>query len=138
MIFCPVRKRLVKATPEELVRCQLLSKMLQELGYPLSLLSVERKLHEFLPQMAKNRIPNRRLDILCYSKNLEPLLLIECKKDALPKKAISQLLGYNYYIQARFIAAISRNRAYVFAAQGGCETGCVYEELPPFEDLLYK
>lgn len=132
-IFCPIRKRRVTATPEEQVRCQLLTKMVQELGYPLSLLSVERKIHEFLPQMAKTQIPNRRIDILCYSKNLEPLLLIECKASAFPKNAVPQLLGYNYFIRAPYIAIVSRDKTFIVSREG-----VVYDNFPQYEDLLYK
>lgn len=79
------------ATPEEQVRQNLLRIMVEELGYPKGLISVERK------------IAFRRYDIVCYSTAMKPLLLIECKAEDPDEGAIDQALGYNFWLQAPFI-----------------------------------
>jgi hypothetical protein len=117
-LLCPIRRRKVKQTPEELVRCR------------------QRKLHEFLPRTHQKKAPNRRIDILCYSKKLEPLLLIECKKKAPSKNAISQILGYNYYIGAPFVALVSSESCYFASATG--EEVSFSNPFPPFEELLNR
>ena len=109
-LFCLVRKCEVHATPEEWVRQKLLAQMIEELGYPSSFLAVEKKLSELpLADFSKKSIPNRRVDVVCYGAgaSFEPLLLIECKANSYGDKEMRQLLGYNYYVGARFLALVN-------------------------------
>lgn len=86
--------------------------MIYALGFPKELIVVEKELKE-LPHLSANDLPQRRIDILCYGKEIHPeyplypLLLIECKKDALDEKAAQQLIGYNAHVRAYFIALAS-------------------------------
>lgn len=110
-LWCPIRKRQVKASPEERVRSYLLSKMVGELGYIPSLIVVERKISELVgASQQKIKMPNRRVDILCYSSSLEPLLLVECKVAPLSPKMLRQVLGYNHYIGAHFVAVANEKQ----------------------------
>jgi Type I restriction enzyme R protein N terminus (HSDR_N) len=121
-IFCPIRKRHVQETSEERVRCALLSMMIEELGYPPSLIVVERKLTELLGSFQpREKVPNRRVDILCYLPTLTPLLLIECKAVALSRKASLQVLSYNHYIGAHFVAIANSTELSVTAASSWAE-----------------
>ena len=44
-------------------------------------------------------------DIICYAKGVSgPLLLIECKAGVLKESATEQVLGYNHYVKAPFVA----------------------------------
>jgi len=138
-VFDPLRKIWVAATPEEIVRQKLLLKMTDELGYPKELLAVEKELAE-LPHIAPKNLPQRRIDILCYGKNIHPghalypLLLIECKKEKLSSAAKEQLLGYNAFVQAYFVAAVSKEEVLF-----GFRVGKDYEFLaflPPYAQLL--
>lgn len=85
--------------------------MIHKLGYPKSLLSVEKSLSEIAHiNFKKDDIPNRRVDIVCFSQKwATPLLLIECKKEIINQKSLRQLIGYNTYVQAPFIAAASQS-----------------------------
>ena len=107
-IFDEIRGIFVAATPEELIRQALLQKMCRALGYPKELIAVERELSQ-LPHLRGQRVPARRLDILCFDKKLRPLLLIECKKQTIDRAAKEQLLGYNSFVQARFVALASQD-----------------------------
>lgn len=88
---------------------------------------------------AKKKIPDRRIDIVCFAKNIHkdyqlyPLLLIECKQDGKLKGALDQILGYNHYVGACFIAVATSE---VFLLQYLGKSGIVQKELqhPP----LYK
>lgn len=87
--------------PEERVRQACLCSLKEELGFPASWIAIEKQLAE-LP---------RRIDILCYHKQGEqliPFLLIECKKNKIDQKAIDQVIGYNFYVKAPFLALVSR------------------------------
>lgn len=110
-VFCAVRKQWVSAQPEELVRQRLLLHLIRTLKFPESLILLESTLSQmphFVPGSLK--IPERRADIVCFAKNIHPdhslypLLLIECKAVKLGPKVINQVVGYNHFVQAHFIA----------------------------------
>lgn len=49
------------------------------------------------------QIPLRRADILCYRQG-SPLLLVECKAIPLTSKVLQQVIAYNYYLKAPYVA----------------------------------
>jgi hypothetical protein len=105
-IYDPLRKMWLQATPEEKVRQALLATMLGPLGYPKHLISVERALDQ-LPTREGASPPPRRVDVVAFASasTLKPLLLIECKEcSSLKEQARAQVIGYNYFIQAYFVA----------------------------------
>lgn len=111
-LFDPVRKKWVEAEPEEIIRQELIQKMLGELGYPLSFLSVEKEL-SLLPHLQlekRDSIPKRRADVIVFAKGIHPdhalfpLLMIECKAIPLTPRFASQVIGYNSVVQAPFLA----------------------------------
>lgn len=101
---CLIRKASVAHTPEEEVRQSILSHLLHKGLYPEGLISIERGL------LAPNA-PKRRSDILVYSGDLKPLLLIECKATPLNSAAYRQVIGYNYYVKAPLLALVNQNEA---------------------------
>ncbi len=110
-IFDSFRGIWVKATPEEIVRQSLLRKMVHDLGYPRELIAVEKEISELVP-FNTAATPQRRIDIVCFKKNLNsgllPLILIECKDEPVTQKAINQVIGYNAFIKAPFLSVVSR------------------------------
>ena len=110
-LFDPIRNKELSALPEEIVRQDLLDLMIHKLGYPKSLISVEKDLSQ-LPHLKgkKHELPFRRADIICFAKNIHPsfylypLLMIECKADKLTKKTIEQVVGYNHFVNSYFIS----------------------------------
>jgi hypothetical protein len=109
-LFCAIRKEWVAALPEEKVRQRILFHMIDQKGFPASLVSVEQSLKHLphLQAMDRRSVPNRRADIVCFSKgvraDLRPLLLIECKSIKLTPSIMSQVVGYNHFVGSRFIA----------------------------------
>jgi len=104
-LFDPYRKMWVAATPEEIVRQTLLHNMTRHLGYPKHLMAIEKQLSEI--SSLDGNVPNRRADILCFRKvrgELKPLLLIECKEMRPTQEAKRQVLGYNHFVGAPFVA----------------------------------
>ena len=113
-LFCLIRKRCVAATPEELVRQSLITYLIDDLQFPKLLLVMEKPL---TPNGAI-KPPLRRVDLLAYAKKessgeLYPLLLIECKADGFSTKAQRQLMGYNHFIRAPFVALAHRGGIYL-------------------------
>jgi hypothetical protein len=98
-LYDPIRRRTVAATPEEQVRQSLLRMMINDLGYPKSLIAVEKELG----------VNRRRFDIVCYGcgihpdQELFPLLIIECKSLECSEAAREQAFGYNATLGAPFI-----------------------------------
>lgn len=78
---------------------------MEDLGFPKSLVGVEKSLKELMPE-APEALPDRRVDIVCFSAGyFKPLLIVECK--AYPtflREALLQVMGYNHFLQAAFIA----------------------------------
>jgi hypothetical protein len=113
-LICPIRKAAVSTLPEECVRVQLLYDLIQKLGFPQSHITVETELSQ-VPHLREkaHELPLRRADILCFAKgihpteSLYPLLVIECKSVKLTQKMVNQVVGYNHYLQAHYIALVN-------------------------------
>ena len=114
-IKCLIRKEWVTPHPEEIIRQRILKHMIDNLGFPSGNIVVEQKLSK-IPHLSlkDQKIPNRRVDIICYAKGIHPqfelypLLLVECKAIPLTTKVIKQVIGYNYFVQAYFVAVANR------------------------------
>lgn len=92
-----VRKKYVKITPEEWVRQHFLHFMINQLGYPKTLIKVESG-------MTYNR-RSKRTDIVAYSSEAKPLMLVECKAPEirLKKHTFEQANVYNKILQADYV-----------------------------------
>ncbi|MGK5594157.1 MAG: type I restriction enzyme HsdR N-terminal domain-containing protein [Parachlamydiaceae bacterium] len=94
------------------MRQKVLQYMIQSLGYPESGFVVEQSLHGMphLKTKSKTYFPDRRADILFFSRgihpehDLYPLILIECKAVKLTPKVINQVTSYNFYLQSLAVA----------------------------------
>jgi hypothetical protein len=115
-LFDEIRKIWVPAFPEEIIRQKLLKQMMGSLNYPKSFISVEKDL-ESLPHIEKKEFNanKRRLDIICFSKNIHPefplypLLVIECKAHPITRKVVEQVVGYNYFVGAYFVCVANKD-----------------------------
>ena len=113
-IFCDWRHKWVRLTPEEWVRQQLLHRLVEQLGYPASLIAVEVPLEKIsnlqspisnfqspiLPLRGSGGspiLPHLRCDAVVYDTSMQPLMLIECKAETVPltQKTLDQALTYN-------------------------------------------
>jgi hypothetical protein len=139
-LYCPLRKVFLVETPEERVRMRLISSLLS-LGYPASLLIVERQISQ-LPHLlaAAMKLPKRRVDIICYAQNmcisgaLLPLLLVECKAGPFTAKDRRQLFGYNLHIGARFFALANSQKVELYSSKD--KNSPRHTEIPSFDVLL--
>lgn len=137
-VFDPVREIWVAALPEERVRQKLLQKMLLHLGFPKAHLAVEKELKELPHLSALTQFPERRIDILAFAPGIHssfplfPLLLIECKEGAIGQGALDQLLGYNHYVEAPFLAVVGKKEIQFLCKQNGQ----IYSFLPRYTELV--
>lgn len=113
-ILCLIRKEQVAALPEEIIRQQLLSHMIDQKGFPASLIAVEQSLKQLphLTHAERLHVPKRRADIICYAKKpqsggLHPLLIVECKSIKLSSDIMNQIAGYNHFVRSHFISIVN-------------------------------
>lgn len=121
-LLCSIRGVAVVATPEELVRQNILSILQKKWLCPRSLIQVEKALHPL----------RRRFDIVVFyntGTSLKPLLLIECKAGKNAPTALQQLLGYNVTLQAPFIAVADATQFLCYSAAGNLIPSPSYEQL---------
>lgn len=143
-VYCPVRKACVAALPEEYVRQHLLKRMIEQLGYPIGLITVEKALRQLPHLSVKDRrmVPDRRADVLCFTpsaaEGLRPLLLIECKSVSLTEKVMSQLIGYNHFVKASFIAMANQEEVCMGWFDPIQQKYLYINRLPAYQELSKK
>jgi len=96
-IFDPVRGKYVSLTPEEWVRQNFIRFLIEEKGYPASLIAIEKGL-------TVNKKP-RRFDAVAYDKTGMPLVLIEFKSVniAISQKVFEQIALYNQLLKVKYL-----------------------------------
>ena len=122
--------------PEERIRENLIGRMVRFFGFPKGLISVERCLSS-LPHLQGKRVSQRRFDIICFA-NLQslfcPLLMIECKAISLSQGALEQVLGYNHYVGAFFVAIANEDQCILTDK----EAKYFSNDLLPYQQLVYE
>lgn len=96
-IFDPIRKKYLVLTPEEWVRQNFVQYLVQEKNYPSSRILIEGGLK--VNQLQK------RADILIYSDEGLPEVLVECKAPSIKidDKAFQQVARYNSYFECSYL-----------------------------------
>lgn len=112
VILDPVRRRWVRLTPEEWVRQNFLQYLMQTLGYPSSLVSVEKEI--VVGELRK------RYDIVVY-RDARPWLLVECKETSveLGSAALEQALRYHISVPVRYIVITNGHYTYGWEKKEG-------------------
>ncbi len=95
-VFDPIRKKWVALTPEEHVRQYMLQYLMGAMQYPPGLIAVEKSI------MVGTRI--KRFDIVVYSRDHKPWMLVECKAPDVPvtEATLHQLLAYQRVMQCSY------------------------------------
>lgn len=141
-LICPIRKVAVPALPEERVRVQLLCDLIERLEFPAGSIAVEKELSQ-IPHLRSlvGTLPTRRIDILCFAKGIHPteefypLLVIECKAVKLTSKMVRQVVGYNHYLKAPYIALVNQEEIRFGWIDGATGTYKFASHLPTFSEL---
>lgn len=92
-VLCMARKKWVALEPEEWVRQHVVAYLSDQLHYPLGCMSVEHRL--MLNGM------ERRADVVCFTPDQTPRLLVECKAPNIPlnQEVVDQAARYNLVLQ---------------------------------------
>ena len=128
-IFCDWRHRWVRLTPEEWVRQQLLHRMVEQLGYPASLIAVE-------VAITVGEV-HKRCDAVVYDRAMQPLLLIECKAETVPltQKTLDQAITYNRKLKVPFLLLHNGPQS-IFVTLNPDGTNHYAQRCPGYTDLL--
>ncbi|HEX2608914.1 MAG TPA: type I restriction enzyme HsdR N-terminal domain-containing protein [Flavisolibacter sp.] len=96
-VFDTIRRSWIQMTEEEWVRQNFVAYLVQTLGYPSSLIALEKEiqLHEL----------RKRFDILVYDRHHQPWMLVECKAPEVPlnESVLQQVLRYNMSVPVHYI-----------------------------------
>ena len=141
-IFCEWRHRWVRLTPEEWVRQQLLHRLVDEFGYPASLIAVEVTFR--LPSLqGKDGGKLIRCDAVVYGNiplpaeegrgGASPLMIIECKAETVPltQKTLDQAVTYNRKLNVPHLLLCNGIQAIYVNGKNNTSSG-----LPRYTDLL--
>ena len=92
-----IRKKNLLLTPEEWVRQHCLHFLISELGYPKSLINVEKQI--------KINGQLKRYDIVVYSSQGDVHILVECKAPsiAISQNTFDQIAQYNMTLNSSFL-----------------------------------
>lgn len=122
---------------EELLRQQLLTFLADKKQFPKSLMVQEKKIAT-LPNIDRKCRLRRRIDLLIYTPQCKPLLLIECKAVPITAKAVKQILGYNYYIGAPCIAIVNQRKCILQWKEGSTIIYSDWESFPSYETCIHE
>lgn len=121
-VFDPVRKRYVSLTPEEEVRQRVLHTLVETLMVPAGLTAVEYTI----------KVGNlvKRCDVVVFSRDHQPLLIVECKAEhiQITQKTLDQASRYNLGLEVDFLMLSNAKTYYLFQISDG--------SLKPCTDLL--
>ncbi len=97
LLWNPLKHQALQFRPEERIRLQVLEFLMLQSGIPSSRIAVESPV--------PSRFSRGRTDILCYDRQFQPLLLIECKAEnvRLGPRAATQSAVYNRFVKAPFL-----------------------------------
>ncbi|MBQ3010920.1 MAG: type I restriction enzyme HsdR N-terminal domain-containing protein [Oscillospiraceae bacterium] len=132
----PIRKKLIYITPEETVRQQVLSYLINDLKVPVGMISVEDHLSHY------GLKTSLRADIIikCYTKNDEliPIAVIECKAPGvgLGEKTANQMLDYSDLLGCDYAMMINGEEFFCYYYVGQEERYIQINSLPSYKDML--
>lgn len=127
-VFDSVRRKWISLTPEEMVRQLLIHYFVQSQHFPVSRMSVERKLT--LHGMT------RRYDLVLFNKNPTPLLLAECKAPMIPinQDVLDQAARYNIALRVPYLLVTNGRESYCCSIDFEKESWEFLDQMP---ELLF-
>lgn len=131
LVLDPLRRKWIRLSPEEWVRQHVIFWLLQHTRFPVSLLSIERKVHFS---------SGNRADLVGYGNNARPLLLVECKapyENVSPVTAM-QAMKYNQHLFAPYLWLTNGRKHIVLHMEKAGTTPVELEMLPPFPEMVRK
>ena len=125
MVWDPLRKKEVAATPEERVRQWFIGVLKNSAGVPEHMMRSEVGLGERA----------LRADIVIYDREAKPTAVVECKREevALTREVLEQGLKYYGVLKVRFIIITNGRSTYVFGKEN--DAFRQLDALPSYEQM---
>ena len=129
-IFDRLRKKWVTLTPEEWVRQNFITYLVNEKKYPKSLIRIEERIEVF------NKI--KRCDAVIYTNEIKPLVIIEFKNmhTKIGTNTFEQIALYNSSILANYLMITNGLDHFCIKFNFNDNTHTFLEEIPPYEKLI--
>src|SRR5690606_18666690 len=123
-IFDSLRKKYLILTPEEWVRQHWINYLIEHLGYPGGLFSLEKGL--------KYNQLNKRSDLIVFDRDAKHYLLIECKAPGIKidQKTLNQAMTYNSTLDCPNLI-LSNGLNHLFMTYSILEARFVQGQSPP-------
>ena len=130
LIFDSIRKKYVVLTPEEWVRQNFISYLVEDKNYPKGLVAVERKVDV-------NRMPQRS-DIVLYNNKAVPLMIVECKAASvkISQKTFNQIARYNMKLQVPYLVVTNGLNHYCCQIDYEKNSFKFISEIPDYKSLV--
>lgn len=128
-IFDVIRKKYVALTPEEWVRQHFIHLMVDYLRYPSGLMAVEKL-------VVVNQL-RQRADIVLYSRQLKPVLIVECKAPEVEvgQETLNQAARYNISLGVKYLVVTNGLTSYCVEINNDRDGYQLVSDLPAFEKL---
>ena len=128
-IFDLIRRKYVVLQPEEWVRQHVVHFLIEEKGYPKSLINVEKKL-------SVNGL-TKRYDVVVYSKKGVVFLVVECKAPSvtITQQTFDQIARYNLSLNAQYLMVTNGINHYYCQTDYNQYKYIFLADLPHYNDL---
>ena len=128
-IFDAIRKKYLVLTPEEWVRQHVVRFLVEEKGFPSNLIAIEMVL--------KLNGLHKRADILVYSKQGKPILLVECKAPhvKIDQKVFDQIGRYNITFKLPYLLVTNGMEHFCAQIDFNSKDFFFLQEIPEYEKL---
>ena len=128
-IFDPSRSKYLLRTPEEDVRQHFARYLIEEKGYPASLMMSEYSLS--LNKMKK------RCDLIVFNKTAAPVVLVECKAPEvkISQAVFDQIARYNLVFKVSYLMVSNGMKHYCCKINFDNSAIEFLKEIPGYEDL---
>ncbi|WP_339786431.1 type I restriction enzyme HsdR N-terminal domain-containing protein [uncultured Imperialibacter sp.] len=127
LIYDLLRRKYLVWTPEEAVRQQMVSYLIDELHYPKGLMSIEAGLHYNKRQ--------KRTDLVVYDNNGKPHILVECKAPdvKLSRETIFQVSTYNKELDANILVITNGKEMICLQVEREKNNLKTLDDIPPYK-----
>ena len=125
-VFDQVRKKYLVLTPEEWVRQHFIHYLNQEKDYPLGLMGVE--------QMVKYNRMQTRADIILYTADGKPNMIVECKAPnvKITQDTFYQIAKYNSKLKVEYLIVTNGMKHYCCKMEYDSNEIKFLEEIPTY------
>ncbi len=129
LIFDVVRRKHIVLTAEEWVRQHFLNYLIKHKAYPIGLIRVEQ-------QVLVSGMP-QRADIVAYSRNGQPIMVVECKAPGveLSNSTFAQAARYNISLGANYLVITNGMDHFCCKVNLESNSYLFLKDIPDFDDL---